>query len=451
MKIFIKSAANLLLSFFAISTFSITNAYAQTERCELRYIACVDPVPTEYVYVARDGVQGRFSTLEELYDAVTYRRKVRGTADCFNEVVPNNSNFIDYFEVGNGEIRYPPPVGGLQYRWKLGLNTDHRIQDGYRNQYVGSTCSQRLLNSVSYFPITKTRFVNCPEDSQQNGAVCEKFIEKPDDNKNPMCVTGPNLPVSGSPCDFRTGAKYRNETDFSYGNLIFTRNYHSLSLDDVGFGKGWHNQYFKRLVKLGNYITIFGFDGRSEIWLRSNGIWTGDADSNYLITESVSGYTVTLKQGDVHEYDLSGRLLSETDTQGKVKTYEYDAENRLIKVSNHYQQFITFTYSTDGKNHIIKVTDAQGVEYSYEYDTNDNLTAVVYPDGDSDPANNPKRIYHYEDTNFPNHITGITNANGERYATFAYDATGKAIESALAPTTNSVGQQRVQLHYQGAN
>ena len=43
--------------------------------------------------------------------------------------------------------------------------------------------------------------------------------------------------------------------------------------------------------------------------------------------------------------------------------------------------------------------------------------------------------------------TGITNANGERYATFSYGADGKAIESTLAPTTNSVGQQRVQLEF----
>ena len=76
---------------------------------------------------------------------------------------------------------------------------------------------------------------------------------------------------------------------------------------------------------------------------------------------------------------------------------------------------------------------------------------MVYPDADADPLNNPKRIYHYEDTNFPNHLTGITDANGERYATFAYGVDGKAIESALAPTTNPVGQERVQLNFQGAN
>ena len=255
----------------------------------------------------------------------------------------------------------------------------------------------------------------------------------------------------GKPCHVPTGTKFRNETDFSYGGFTFTRNYHSLNLVNIGFGMGWHNKYLKGLSVSGDAIAVYEGTGRGEPWTKVNGVWVGDADSDYLITESASGYTVTLKRGDIHEHDLSGRLLSETDTQGKVKTYEYDAEDRLIKVSNHYQQSITFTYSTDGKNHITKVVDAQGIEYGYEYDANDNLTAVVYPDGDSDPANNPKRLYHYEDTNFPNHITGITNANGERYATFAYDATGKAIESALAPTTNSVGQQRVQLNYQGVN
>ncbi len=134
-------------------------------------------------------------------------------------------------------------------------------------------------------------------------------------------------------------------------------------------------------------------------------------------------------------------------------SYVYDSSDRLITVSNHYQQSLTFEYSNDEKDHIISIIDGQGVRYGYEYDINDNLTAVIYPDTDADPNNNPKRIYHYENASFPNHITGITNANGERYATFAYNSNGQAIESALAPTTNSIGQQRTQLNFntQGAN
>ncbi len=262
-------------------------------------------------------------------------------------------------------------------------------------------------------------------------------------------VNSADPPLSVNPCDYRTGAKYRHETDFSSSHFTFTRHYHSQNLIDVGFGVGWHHAFLKRLVISVDSIAVFEGNGRGEPWKKVDGVWQGDADSDYLLTETSAGFTVTLKRGDVHEYNLAGLLLSETDTQGKVTTYGYDAQDRLTTVTHYYGQSITFEYSTDGKNHITSVTDTSGVEYGYEYDANDNLIAVIYPDLTSDTSDNPRRIYHYEDARFPNNITGITNVDGDRYATFSYSADGRAIESALAPTTNSVGQERVQLEYTG--
>ncbi len=252
-----------------------------------------------------------------------------------------------------------------------------------------------------------------------------------------------------NPCQISTGAKFRNEVDFTSSSLSLVRHYNSLSLVDRGFGKGWHSAYFKQLEVTADSLTVFEGNGRGETWTKVGGVWQGDADSDYLITETSAGFTVTLKRGDVHEYNLAGLLLSETDTQGKVTTYGYDDQDRLTSVTYYYGQSITFEYSSDGKNHVTKVTDTSGVEYGYEYDANDNLIAVVYPDSTTDTSDNPRRIYHYEDTRFPNNITGITNVDGDRYATFSYNADGRAIESALAPTTNSVGQERVQLEYTG--
>jgi len=282
--------------------------------------------------------------------------------------------------------------------------------------------------------------VVCPKDLSNN-----KELEEICGDITKNCTT---VATTTNPCDIRTGAKYRHEIDFSSGDLSFTRNYHSQNLMKLGFGVGWYFDYAKRIFIDNDELVLIERSGRIEQWKKQNGVWIGDSDSDYLITESTTGFTVTLKRGDVHEYDLNGKLLSETDSQGKVTNYLYDNENRLTEVINHYQQSITFEYSTDGKDHIVKVVDAQGVEYVYEYDGNDNLIAVIYPDEDNDSFNNPRRIYHYENPDFPNHLTGITDANGERYATFVYDADGKAIESALAPTTNGLGQEQVKLDYQ---
>jgi len=73
---------------------------------------------------------------------------------------------------------------------------------------------------------------------------------------------------------------------------------------------------------------------------------------------------------------------------------------------------ITFT---DGK--LSSVTDGLGVEYVYEFEVNDNLVAVLYPDATpNDVADNPRRIYHYENTQYPNHLVGIPDENGDYYA-----------------------------------
>ena len=85
------------------------------------------------------------------------------------------------------------------------------------------------------------------------------------------------------------------------------------------------------------------------------------------------------------------------------------------------------------------MTDPDGKIYSYGYDVNNNLTDVIYPDGST-------RTYHYEYANFPNHLTGITDENGNRFAIFSYDSNGKAVSTEHAQTDGSP-QERFALAY----
>ena len=250
----------------------------------------------------------------------------------------------------------------------------------------------------------------------------------------------------GNPCNVATGNKYQSETDIS-GSLSFVRSYNSRNLIDIGLGKGWRNSYQKRLSIAGNKLNLVSSAGRGEPWTKTGGTWSGDADSDFILTENASGFTVTRQNGDVEQYDTSGNLVSETDTKGKTTVYAYDGNNQLITVTNHFGQSLSFTYDANG--HLETATDASGAVYTYEYDANDNLVAVIYPDTTPiDNSDNLRRTYHYEKVDYPNHLTGITDENGDRYATYAYDAEGKAISTEHAPTTNTVGQERFELDYQ---
>ena len=56
------------------------------------------------------------------------------------------------------------------------------------------------------------------------------------------------------------------------------------------------------------------------------------------------------------------------------------------------------------------------------YDSKGNLISVTYPGGS-------KRQYLYEVASLPNALTGIIDENGAHYATWAYNAQGRAISS----------------------
>ena len=339
----------------------------------------------------------------------------------------------------------PSGTGAIDY-W-------HQVYPNHSDMYLTpASCTVENQALVINCSVTSCRgSLGCHRDVERTCNGNDELFQKEDGSywcrkinyKDPDCRDR-----AGNPCQVSTGAKFLNETDISSGSMTFTRNYHSLNLTDKGLGKGWHNPYFKGLTVSEDSLSLGSGTGRGEPWRKLDGVWQGDADSDYLVAETATdGFTVTDSHDNVSEYDSAGRLLSETDAQGRSQTYAYDAENRLISVTNHYGMSLSFAYSTDGKNHVTQVTEANGVVYRYEYDSNDNLVAVIYPDNTPDDSDNPRRVYHYENNDFPNHLTGITNTRGERYATYAYDSEGKAILTEHAQTTNSVGQERFQLSY----
>jgi YD repeat-containing protein len=60
--------------------------------------------------------------------------------------------------------------------------------------------------------------------------------------------------------------------------------------------------------------------------------------------------------------------------------------------------------------------------YKYGYDSQQNLVSVIWPDG-------AKRHYVYADPRFPHALTGLIDEDGQRYASWIYDANGRAISS----------------------
>ena len=94
--------------------------------------------------------------------------------------------------------------------------------------------------------------------------------------------------------------------------------------------------------------------------------------------------------------------------------------NQLTTVSDSFHRQLSFTYS-GGK--LQTVTTPDGLILTYGY-TGALLTSVGY--STSPPTS---QTYLYENTALPSALTGIIDENGNRYATWTYDSTGRALSS----------------------
>ncbi|MCU7883960.1 MAG: hypothetical protein KZQ82_07130 [Candidatus Thiodiazotropha sp. (ex Lucinoma annulata)] len=147
-----------------------------------------------------------------------------------------------------------------------------------------------------------------------------------------------------------------------------------------------------------------------------------------------TGWTLTTPNGSTEVYNSEGKLHTTTSSEGQVTNFTYDEEDRLSVVTGHFGDTLTYHYDED--SYLITITTPDG-DLGYGYDTYGRLTNVTYPD-------TRQRHYHYEEGILPYHLTGITDENGDRYATWAYDAKGRAILSEHANST-----ERVEFAYNG--
>ncbi|MEW7985868.1 MAG: hypothetical protein AB2766_17320 [Candidatus Thiodiazotropha endolucinida] len=160
-------------------------------------------------------------------------------------------------------------------------------------------------------------------------------------------------------------------------------------------------------------------NGQGQVFRYENYKWQPIYPSVAGLTQSNTTWTYQTPSGAVETYDSEGKLLSTKSSNGQTTAFTYDEQKRLVTVTGSFGDTLTYHYDESG--HLIRIATPEG-DLGYSYDTDGRLSHVTYIDGS-------ERQYHYEDTNFPHHLTGITDEKGDRYATWAYDTDGRAILS----------------------
>ncbi|MBI3041815.1 MAG: RHS repeat protein [Betaproteobacteria bacterium] len=263
--------------------------------------------------------------------------------------------------------------------------------------------------------------------------------------EGPVCIPG-NAPITrnigfcptcgvGNPIYPGSANKLQREVDY-VGSGAFPLKFervHNTGTRDVTaprLGVNWWHTYHRRLSFGPNpsnilYVGADRPDGRVFAFKLSGANYLPDPDVVERLERLPSGWKLTNKDDEVELYDDSGNLLSITNRAGLSLTLTYIASGisvgRIEKVTDSFGRSLSFEY--DSRMRISAMTDPAGGRYLYGYeDRFNNLASVTYPD-------NRVRSYHYENAIVRNSLTGISDENGNRFATFGYDEYARASSS----------------------
>ena len=226
-----------------------------------------------------------------------------------------------------------------------------------------------------------------------------------------------------NPINIGVGNKYQFEEDYSSKGvfpLAVSRHYNSTSGAWSFFPSIEHNPE-------SDYVQLTLSDGK-QLPFRPDGQsgWESDPDVTGSLERVLDGannpigWRYTNIAGRSETYNINGQLAAVTDRKtGVVHSYTYSPSDITVSHSNGD----SLTYQINNNGEVTGFITPDNNQYNYSHDTGGRLTSISYPN------NGGVRTYHYEDANYQGALTGITDENGIRFATWAYDSQGRAISS----------------------
>lgn len=360
------------------------------------------------------------------------------------------SKMMAYYAAANPSCTYAAPTliedtRTTPYRSVIGSSGGGTIDYGDHLYQTNYTC-QSGSSGVRKFKIYKQAPFTCPyrytglsdaTPNDGNGDLTLPVLCKYDITS--YIITGPVQQVASCkasifPCYPATGDKARQEPDFDFAGRTFTRHYHAYHefRNDPGSGIGWSHTFDDRVfgASTDTAVSVVDDSGTYESFVRmSAGRYRGENSvDRFLLVDSGSGHWLLKSpNGEYREFDATGVLLKIGQPADPRRDVTLAYANGLLSTATDGQgRVLRFEY--DGGKMLKRIVLPDGSAVTYGYDAERNLTGVVYPDG-------RVREYRYAETNLigdasqRHHLTGIIAEDGHRYASFKYDAQGRAIES----------------------
>lgn len=179
--------------------------------------------------------------------------------------------------------------------------------------------------------------------------------------------------------------------------------------------------------------------------------FTGDGTGGFVSTQDsldeliFSGVGLRYYDGSanaVETYQSGEGVTKRATVGGSQLQFTYSAETTvgpeapeaglLTTVSDAFGRTLQYRYeNVSGNVRVKKLIEPGGREFLFGYDASNNLTTVSWPDGTS-------RTFRYDNAGLPWALTGIVDETDTQYATFGYDAQGRAISSEHAGGVDKV-------------
>jgi RHS repeat-associated protein len=260
----------------------------------------------------------------------------------------------------------------------------------------------------------------------------------------PGKLNGNHCPFCGDPINVPSGNMFEQVNDYHTAGqnvLSFSRSYNSrpgLSTEAVSLGTGWRSNYDRYIRILpSNVVMVERPDGQEINFTQNRRTWVTDSDVDITLAETGSTWTLTDHDDTVETYTTTGAgdealLNSIKARNGYTQTLSYNGNNQLRSVTDSYGRSLNLTYS-NGLLQTVTTPDALVLTFTYTAVAGgDQLTSVSY---NTNPVTS--QTYFYEAPNLPFALTGILDENGNRYATWSYDAYARGISSALGGSLNA--------------
>lgn len=286
----------------------------------------------------------------------------------------------------------------------------------------------------------------------------------------------------GNPAVAATGNKEYRETDFEWEGEPFIRTYNSVGdlILRSGLTERWAHSYSDRLLI---------YEGKLSAWIRSDGYYESlklDSVTSAYASNNRAGLVVVKESdvvaavkgrwrlststGELLWFNENGRLAS-FDRSGKIFSLDYCSaaevqssacvtERELRRVRSPSGRVLQFDYvklpaiRDDSGARVSRITADGVIQAEYAYDARGRLTQAAkggsgegrkYMYGEPEglcKAASADVIADCDPALFPEHLTGVIDERGQRYATYAYDDYGRVTRS-----EHSGGAGMVRLTY----